>query len=95
MGITTNLITAGDYKNGDIKIKGFGKKVVIVSKFLGIEHPLDKNTVDHIELLDKAQGLTNFVGMKHYQVAIYFKNGKKSIAKMEYNLYHKLNEILF
>lgn len=97
MGLTTNLITAGEYKNGDLKIKGFGKKLVIVTtSFFGKkEHILDKTTVDHIELIDKAQGYTSFVGMQHYQVAIYYKNGKKSLAKMEYDVYQKLNEILF
>lgn len=97
MGLTTNLITAGEYKNGDLKIKGWSQKVVIINRsiFGKTEHILDKTTVDHIELIDKAQGVTNFVGMQHYQVAIYYKNGKKSLAKMEYTIYQRLNEILF
>lgn len=97
MALTTNLVTAGEYKNGDIKIKGFNNRVVIITRgLLGkTDHVLDKTTVDHIEVMDKAQGLTNFVGMQHYQVAIYYKNGKKSLAKMEYFVYQRLNEVLF
>ena len=98
VGLTTNTVTAGKYKNGDIKIKGIGKTRVVIETrglFGKTEHILDKKTVDHIELMDKAQGVTSIIGMQHYYVAIYYKNGKKSFVKMEYNIYNALNAALF
>ena len=95
MGILTNMVTEGAYKDRDVRIKGLGRKVVLVSRFLGLEQVLDKKTVDHIELLDKAQGVLDFVGMNHYLVAVYFKNGKKCIIRIEYYIYQRLNEVLF
>lgn len=97
MGVISNRITAGDYKDADIKLKGFGKQVVLVKTglFKDTKIILNKDTVDHIELIDKSQSMFDFIGAQTAQVKIYFKDGKKSLASMQTDIYQQLNEILF
>lgn len=96
MGIVNNRVNAGDYKDANIKIKGFGNKVVLIKYgFITKKIELNKKTVDHIELIDKSQTVFRALGLQTCQVAIYFKDGKKSLAVMDSEIYQRLNEILF
>lgn len=97
MGMVTNRVTAGDYKDANIKLKNFGKRLVMIKSGLLItkEIELSKKTIDHVELIDKSQSMFDYVGMQTSQVSIYFKNGKKSLAIMDSHIYQKLNELLF
>lgn len=94
MGLIRNIITAGDYKGASIKYKALSEKVFLENKSLlgGKETvKLDKSTIRKIEVVGKSQ---NGV-VTDYQVTIYFKNGKKSLAIMEALIYNKLSALLF
>ena len=90
MGIACNNVIAGDYKNGDIKLKGLrNDKVVLIKKgLLGKDEiVLNKSTVDHIVVVNR-----------QYQqngVEIYFKNGKKSMVTVDNEVLNKINAALF
>lgn len=94
MGIIRNIVTAGDYKGANIKYKAFSEKIILESKgFFGGKDTieLDKKSVRKVEVMSKAQ--TGVV--TDYQVTIYFKNGKKSLAILESLIYNKLAAKLF
>ncbi|BDZ84199.1 hypothetical protein Lac2_23330 [Claveliimonas bilis] len=94
MGIIRNIVIAGDYKGANIKYKAFSEKIILESKgFLGGKDTieLDKKSVRKVEVMSKAQ--TGVV--TDYQVTIYFKNGKKSLAILESLIYNKLVAKLF
>lgn len=97
MGIFTNRVIAGDYKDADIKLKGLTNKVILKKKGLltKTEFFIDKRVVDHMELVDKSQTAFDFVGTQTIQAAIYFKNGKKSLCQLDAITYQKINEKLF
>ncbi len=53
MGVACNNVIGGDYKNGDIKVKGLraDKIVLVVHGLLGKkEIPVDKSTVSKFEI---------------------------------------------
>ena len=69
MGLLSNIVSAGDYKNADIKVKGLrNDKVILVKRgLLGKDEvKLDKSTVDHITVVTQAY--------QKNQVEVYFKN---------------------
>lgn len=75
MGIACNNVIGGDYKNGDIKVKGIraDKLVLITHGLLGKkEVSLDKSTVSKFEI--------NLQQYQQNNITIYFKDGKKSIC---------------
>lgn len=90
MGIICNNVISGDYKNGDIKLKGLRcDKVVLIKKgLLGkSEVILDKKTIDHIVVVNR-----------QYQqngVEIYFKDGKKSMVNIDNTTLNVLEASLF
>lgn len=91
-----NFVTAGSYKGGVIKIKGLKRKVVLNTSFpfyLSIE--LNKKNVDRIEIIEQSKGTAGFLNYSKAQIAIYFKNGKKSLAEVDPEIYKRLNELLF
>lgn len=97
MGLMINRVSAGDYKDADLKLKGFSNKVMLIKKgFLkNTEIEINKKTVDHMELIDKSQTAFDFVGTQTIQAALYFKDGKKSLCSLDAIMYQKINEKLF
>ena len=94
MGLIRNIVTAGDYKGANIKYKAFSEKIILENKgFLSGKETieLDKKTIRKVEVMSKSQ--TGVV--TDYQVTIYFKNGKKSLAILEAIIYNKLTAKLF
>lgn len=82
MGVLVNCVTAGDYKGADIKAKGMksDKPVLIKKGLLGkTEILLDKSSVQNIEEISKQDS----VGSTITQIAINFKNGKRSLATVD------------
>lgn len=90
MGIACNNILAGDYKNGDIKLKGFrNDKIVLIHRglFGKTEIEINKNTVERIVVINQ-----------QYQqngIEIYFKNGKKSMATVDNDILNRLKALFF
>ncbi|ADL53681.1 hypothetical protein [Clostridium cellulovorans] len=90
MGIACNNVISGDYKNGDIKLKGLkNDKIVLIHKgLLGkTEIELNKSTVDRIVVVNQ-----------QYQqngVEIYFKNGKKSMATVDNDVLNRIKALFF
>ena len=90
MGLVTNMIKAGDYKNGDIKLKGLksDKPTLICRGLLGkTEIPLGKNTIKEI----------NHTTVSHaeHQLEIIWKNGKKSLAVVDNSTYTAISAKMF
>ena len=89
MGLLCNNVIGGDYKGGDVKVKGFrnDKIFIIYRGLLGKkEIPLNKNTVERMEIINK-----------QYQqngVEIYFKNGKKSMLSVDNDTLNILHTVL-
>ncbi len=90
-----NFVTAGDYKDSRIKIKAFSGKLVLITPLLRREIELNKKTVERYEILDQSKGTEGFLNYRKAQIAIYFKNGKKSLAYVDPAIYQRLNEVLF
>lgn len=80
MGLLRDVVTAGDYKNADIKIKGlFNPKAHLITRSLfSKDIELNKKSVERIELIDKSQRGLDFVGTQTVQAVIHFRNGKKA-----------------
>lgn len=95
MGWITNRVTAGDYKDADIKIKHGKPRLIKKGILITTDIELNKKTIDHIELVDKTQTVFDFVGTQTAQVAIYFKNGKKSLIQISGDMHQALNAALF
>lgn len=94
MGVIRNIVTAGDYKGANIKYKAFSEKIIIESKsFFGGKETIELNekTVRKLEVINKFQ--TGVV--TDYQVTIYLKNGKKSLAVIEALIFNKLSSKIF
>ena len=90
MGLMGNIVSAGDYKNADIKLKGIkGDKVVLVKKgLLGKEEiRLDKSTIARVEI--KVQQY------QQNQVEVEFRNGKKSLLCIDNDTLNKLNASMY
>ena len=90
MGIACNNILSGDYKNGDIKLKGLrSDKIVLIHRgLLGkTEIELNKNTVERINIVNRQS--------QQNGVEIYFKNGKKSIATIDNDVLNRLSALFF
>lgn len=94
MGLITNLVTAGDYKNANIKVKGMkNDKVFLIHKSLlgKQEIRLDKSTVADMETKSQSNNLAG----SEYQVEIRFKNGKRCLATLTDFTYRALNSSLY
>ncbi len=94
MGLITDLVTAGDYKNADIKVKGMrNDKVFLIHKSLfgKQEIRLDKTTLVNVEV--KSQ--SNHLAGSEYQVELQFKNGKKCLATLTDFTYRALCSSLY
>lgn len=88
MGVACNNVIGGDYKNGDIKVKGLraDKIVLVVHGLLGKkEIPVDKSTVSKFEI--------NTQQYQQNNVTIYFKDGKKSMCSVTNDTLNKLQAI--
>lgn len=88
MGVACNNVIGGDYKNGDIKVKGLraDKIVLVVHGLLGKkEIPVDKSTVSKFEI--------NTQQYQQNNVTIYFKDGKKSMCLVTNDTLNKLQAI--
>lgn len=88
MGVACNNVIGGDYKNGDIKVKGLrADKIVLVAHgLLGKkEIPLDKSTMSKFEI--------NTQQYQQNNVTIYFKDGKKSMCSVTNDTLNKLQAI--
>lgn len=89
MGVACNNVIGGDYKNGDIKVKGLrADKIILVTHgLLGKkEIPIDKSTVSQFQI--------NTQQYQQNNVTIYFKDGKKSICSVTNDTLNKLQAIL-
>lgn len=97
MGVFTDKVVNGDYKNGDIKVKSFGNKVFLVkSGFLkDVKIEINKNTVKSIEVVDRTQGLLDYVGTQTVQAVINFKDGKRSMIEVSGVTYQAINRAMF
>ena len=97
MGILRNLVTAGDYKGADIKVKGtiFPKAHLITQGLFSKDIVLNKQSVERIELIDKSQRALDFVGTQTVQAVICFRNGKKSMVLLTAEMYQFLNSAVF
>lgn len=88
MGVACNNVISGDYKNGDIKLKGLrNDKVILVQRGLigKTEIELNKSTVERINVINR-----------QYQqngVEIYFKNGKKSMVTVDNDVLNRLTAL--
>ena len=88
MGVACNNVISGDYKNGDIKLKGLrNDKVILVQRRLigKTEIELNKSTVERINVINR-----------QYQqngVEIYFKNGKKSMVTVDNDVLNRLTAL--
>lgn len=88
MGVACNNVIGGDYKNGDIKVKGLraDKIVLVVHGLLGKkEIPVDKSTVSKFEI--------NTQQYQQNNVTICFKDGKKSMCSVTNDTLNKLQAI--
>lgn len=88
MGVACNNVIGGDYKNGDIKVKGLrADKIILVTHgLLGKkEIPIDKSTVSKFQI--------NTQQYQQNNVTIYFKDGKKSICSVTNDTLNKLQVI--
>lgn len=90
MGIACNNVLSGDYKNGDLNLKGFrNDKIVLIHRgLLGkTEIEINKKTVERI----------NVVNRQYQQncVEIYFKNGKKSMVTVTNDMLNHLTALFF
>ena len=88
MGVACNNVIGGDYKNGDIKVKGLrADKIILVTHgLLGKkEIPIDKSTVSKFQI--------NTQQYQQNNVTIYFKDGKKSICSVTNDMLNKLQAI--
>lgn len=88
MGVACNNVIGGDYKNGDIKVKGLrADKIILVTHgLLGKkEIPIDKSTVSQFQI--------NTQQYQQNNVTIYFKDGKKSICSVTNDTLNKLQAI--
>lgn len=88
MGVACNNVIGGDYKNGDIKVKGLrADKIILVTHgLLGKkEIPIDKSTVSKFQI--------NTQQYQQNNVTIYFKDGKKSICSVTNDTLNKLQAI--
>ena len=94
MGILNDCVIAGDYKNGNFKIKGFKQEKVVLEyrTMLGkSEIKLDKKTVESIAIKKQENNMfTSF-----YQVEIIFNNGKKCLAILNSITYDKLSAAIY
>lgn len=97
MGLLRDVVTAGDYKNADIKIKGlFNPKAHLITRSLfSKDIELNKKSVERIELIDKSQRGLDFVGTQTVQAVIHFRNGKKSMVLLTAETYQFLNSAVF
>jgi len=97
MGVFTDKVVNGDYKDGDIKVKNFGSKVFLVkSGFLkDVKIEINKNTVKSIEVVDRTQGLLDYVGTQTVQAIINFKDGKRSMIEVSGVTYQAINRAMF
>ena len=88
MGVGCNNVIGGDYKNGDIKVKGLraDKMILVTHGLLGKkEIPIDKSTVSKFQI--------NTQQYQQNNVTIYFKDGKKSICSVTNDTLNKLQAI--
>lgn len=88
MGVACNNVIGGDYKNGDIKVKGLraDKMILVTHGLLGKkEIPIDKSTVSKFQI--------NTQQYQQNNVTIYFKDGKKSICSVTNDTLNKLQAI--
>lgn len=76
MGVLMNTVESGDYKGGDIKLKGFSNKptLVVKSLFGKNEIRLDKSTVADYSIISTQES----VGSTVFRSKVQFKNGKSS-----------------
>ena len=77
-----DVVESGDYKGGEIKLKGHNNKPTIIKKgFLGkTVIKLDKSTIKTYEVVSTQ----TVVGTTQYRSKIDFKDGKSCIVHINY-----------
>jgi hypothetical protein len=77
-----DVVESGDYKGGEIKLKGLTNKPTLIKKgFLGkTVIKLDKSTIKNYEVVSTQ----TVVGTTQYRSKIDFKDGKSCIVHINY-----------